>query len=177
MSDFENRTSRSNTFAFANGSATLLVDHWGGDDVTEAERAIDHLMGTLLHSVTDVARLVNEGIVGKDAPYGDSRHASTRSMSIKGVSMRVKVTLAFTREVPSRVVASAAAKVLASAENCMLHLVDPSVFDDAADSLLDVLRAASASMPADIRDALFGPGSPFGDADEDSPYESAGYRH
>jgi hypothetical protein len=177
MSDFENRTSRSNIFAFANGTAHLLVDHWGGNDKTEANRAIDHLMGTLLRSVTDVAQQVNQAIADIEAPDGDVRHTSTRSMAINGVSMRVKVTLVFTREVPSRVLASAAAKILASAENCMLHLIDPSVFDDVAGSLMGIIQSSMADMPADIKDALFGPGSPFGGTDEGSPYESAGYRH
>lgn len=181
MSDFEDRISRTIVVPFANGTATIQVDHWGGDDATEANRAVDHLLSTLVRDTYTVIGNIAES-VAKVAPVaGYTKHVSTRSMNTGGaVTMRAKVTLVLTHKAMAISVAAYVSKILAGAELCALHLVDPTAMDEVAQTVEDVMKKSTAllftSMPSFLAD-LFGPDSPFGDADEDSPYESAGYRH
>lgn len=183
MSDFENaRTSRTVVIPFAHGTATIQVDHWGSDDKAEANRAVDHLLGTAVHDTYAIIGKIAKSVA---PPAGHTKHVSTRSMNTGGsVTMRIKVTLVLTYKAMAISAAAYVSKILSGAELCALHLVDPTAldeiaekFDEGTDSLLGALRAASAGMPADIRDALFGPGSPFGGSSDGTPYESAGYRY
>jgi hypothetical protein len=159
MSNFGTRTSRTNSVQFANGTATFQVDLWGGSAVSERQQSIDHLMGTLLLSLFDIVIRINKEVTGNEPPASVTRHTSTRSMTIKGVSVRVKMTLELTRKVASMVLYGYVGKILTAGEACMLHTIDPAVFDVAGDSLTSLVD----DLPAGIRDALFGQGSPFGD--------------
>lgn len=181
MSNFEDRISRTVVVPFANGTATIQVDHWGGSDKAEANRAVDHLLSTLVRDTYTVIGNIAES-VAKVAPVaGYAKHVSTRSMNTGGaVTMRAKVTLVLTHKAMAISVAAYVSKILSGAELCALHLVDPTALDEVAQTVEDVMKKSTsllfASMPPGLFADLFGSDSPFGDDTDGSPYESAGYR-
>ena len=152
------RTTRKNFLRFGHGTATIQVDHWLSDpqgeqpSTDEVTCSVDHLMGSVVQDTFKVMGQLNRSVQAKGLDEGDVVHTSTRSMTIGGATMRVKVSLHVFRNVPSYILATDVDEVLKGAVPCMIHLLDNSLQDeDVLSSLPPFLRGLLGDLPDGVR--------------------------
>jgi len=152
------RTTRTNALNFSNGSASLLVDHWLTDSAflspseEEIGTSVDHLMETLVLGTCSVMNRLNRTFQAKGLGEGDVSHVVTRSMTIDGVTMRVKVNLHVSRNMPVSILALEAEEILKATVPCMIHLLDSSLGneDDPLDGMPPFLKDLIGGLPGDV---------------------------
>lgn len=154
-----NITSRTHSTPFDYGSFDYEATLHRGDGLQEsAEEILSHFAATV-NTMTDKAinQLNTEFDLGT-FPKGAERHASERSMTISGSTLRLSIFAEVTCQVPPILLAMSVGRIMDRADHCMLHLLDPKSY-----AALGKLALADLLMSAFLGETTFpgeGAGSP-----------------
>jgi len=141
---------RQNTLLFSDGRITFRVDYWNGSEIPdpeEANRTVDHVLGTLHRAYGSGLDTLNGHIKSICPPTGRTTIADSRSLTLNGTSLRVKVSIRLNRTVEPFHLALVTRRVMAAAEACMVMALD-------GDALL-------AYVEKEVTDTMAGPDSMF----------------
>ena len=156
------RTAQSNRIYFTGGTIESEVDYKGNTPSSDdaADHLVDHVLGSVVRATYERVNVLNALITRtwtaetEAMSDGPTRYTTATIMKINGQRLRVTLTFKLNVVLPNYMLVMIAQEILSDITGCMLHSLDPVVFDQVDDLLGQTARTAGSV--GDLSDLLFG---------------------